>query len=72
MDFHYVLTIRWDGGPATIAHTYATGVYTAAPAQTRSDVYRHLWDQAVTLAPDDLRAPVPAFFSLEREELTER
>jgi len=64
--YHYVITVQFETVNGVQQVSYGHGVILPAPGETRSDVFRHLFQQRASRGS----SPVPLFFSLEPEDLT--
>ena len=75
--YHWLLTVQLNA-PGVVSMTTTYGVYKVAPGQTRSQVFKELYDSAITQAQEEgrsralhLASPVCTFFSLEPDEFTQ-
>lgn len=67
MTYHYIITVQGVAGTFT---TY--GTYETATGRTRAQVFKELYDSAITRAQDGVPCsaiPACTFFSLEPDEL---
>ena len=64
--YHDVLTLQFEARGGVQQLSYGHGVIIPAPGETRSDVFRHLFEQMAGRGVN----PVPLFFSLEPEDLS--
>ena len=63
--YHYVITVQFETVNGIQKVAYGHGITVPAPGESRSDVFRHLFDQMAVRGS----SPVPLFFSLEPEDL---
>jgi hypothetical protein len=64
--YHYVITLQGEMRNSHQSVTYESGTITPEPGQTRSDLFRQVFNSAAGRCGPN---PVPLFFSLEPDEL---
>ena len=65
--YHYVITLQFEARNGVQQVSYETGVIFPDPGETRSDLFRRVFQSAVGRGISS--NPVPLFFSLEPEDL---
>jgi hypothetical protein len=68
---HYVLALQFEQRNGVQSLNWAHGTITPEPRQTRSDVFRQLFDQVAGASGMTAPNPIPLFFSLEPNKLPE-
>ena len=63
--YHYVITLQFEQRNGVQQLQYGHGVIVPGRGESRSDVFRHLFEQLAVHGTN----PVPLFFSLEPEDL---